>query len=410
MGWFNNIFDSSKKFDDTVNALRQQVRKVNETNESLIERIGMKDTDIVKAGKSIERIIQIWKNINSSESLSKILTTIVNGLSSDLDFLYCLLFQIYNDKETGGTKVRVSIASNVPYFNMEDILANRLKKFGIPYGCNDNDIIRAIKSQKVQSIDNFQDIFKGSDIILEKSQLDRIESIFIDRAITALPLMVQGSPFGCLVAVSVKKNPSTMDNNYLKLFAGQIELSVSMTKLLENVKSEAITDVLTGLYNRRFFNEALSKEVKKALRTKRPFTLVTLDLDHLKQINDSLGHSAGDAAIAYIGEVLLKSARETDIPSRFGGEEFAIIMPETDIEGGMIAAQRIRSIIISKSVEGVGVITASIGVATFFKHAVNIQGLVDAADNAMYLAKKNGRNRVELAQSNIETENQTEAL
>ncbi len=239
-------------------------------------------------------------------------------------FLYCLLFQIYNTEN--GPRLKVSIASEIGYFNLDEILGNKLKKFSISYDYDGQFSGQRHKSQEIKQMEHFHEIFKCSDLILNKYQIDRLESIFIDRAMTVVPLSVQGSPFGCLVAVSLRKEVNSMDNNYLKLFAGQIELSVSMTRLLESVKAQAVTDVLTGLYNRRYFNEALAKEIKKAQRSERPFTLITLDLDHLKQINDTLGHTAGDAAIAAIGAVLKKNAREIDIAARFGGEEFALIM------------------------------------------------------------------------------------
>ena len=402
MGWLSNIFDNSKKYEEEINLLQKTLRKANALNSSYEDRLAEKEVDVAKADKSIQRIIQIWKNINSSESLPVVLATIIRGLSTDLEFLYCILFQIHNDKD--GIKLKVCTASEIEYFNLEEILGTKLKAFSIPYEANDNSLIKTIKSQTVQQMEHFHEIFKGSDLTLDKYKIDRLESIFIDRAITVLPLMVHGKPFGCLVAVSLKQEVNNMDKNYLKLFAGQIELSISMTRLLESVKTQAVTDVLTGLYNRRFFNETLNKEMQRSKRSRHPFTLITLDLDHLKRINDTLGHSAGDAAIAAIGGILLKGARECDIPARFGGEEFALVMPDTDLEGGMVAAERIRSIIAAKKIEGVGNITASIGIATYLKHADTIEELLKIVDEAMYSAKENGRNRVEVAKTTLRPE------
>lgn len=408
MSWLNNIFNNSKKYEDKINLLQKKLRKSEALNSTFEDKIAAKEQDIGKADKSIQQIIQIWRKINSSEPLSKVLATILSGLYNDLDFLYCLLFQLYNTEN--GVRLKVSIASDIGYFDLNEILNNKLKSFSISYDYDDNFLVSTIKSQEMKQMEKFSDIFKCSDLILNKYQLDRIESIFIDRAITALPLMVQGNPFGCLVAVSLKKEVNNMDKNYLKLFAGQIELSVSMTRLLESVKAQAVTDVLTGLFNRRYFNEALAKEIKKSQRSQHPFTLITLDLDHLKRINDTLGHTAGDAAIAVIGSVLKKNAREIDIPARFGGEEFALIMPDTDTEEGLIAAERIRSIIASKKIEGVGNISASIGVATFLRHTDKVEELFELADQAMYNAKNNGRNRVEVAQKMLKPQSKVEFL
>ncbi len=395
MGWLNNIFDNSKEFEDKIEYLQKKLHKANEQNTAYEKQLSEKKLDLMRAEKSIQKIIQVWKNINSSESLSKVLATIINGICQDLDFLYCLLFQICITKE--GTKLKLKVASDVKYFNMEEILGDKWKEFSIPYEFDNNILINAIKSQTIQKMGTFHDIFKGSDLSLEKHKLDTLESLFIDRDITILPLTLQGDPFGCLLAVSVKKQIENMEKNYLKMFAGQIELSVSMTRLLENVKTQAVTDALTGLYNRRHFDEVLDQEIKKSQRSQRPFTLITLDLDHLKQINDTKGHSAGDAAISHIGRILLKSARKTDIPARFGGEEFALVLPETDVNSGVEVAERIRTIIASNSVDGVGTITASIGVATYLRHAQTLEDLVEIVDQAMYRAKNNGRNRVEVA-------------
>jgi len=397
LGLLDIFFDSNKQYEEKIKVLEKRLYKAGSENSALEEKLESKDQDIKKSDKSIQKIIQTWKNINSYESLPVILSTILNGLSTDLDFLYCMLFQLCKTNE--GNRLKVIMDSNVEYFDMDEILGHKLKSFGILYDYNDNLMVKAIKTQKTCQMEKFQDIFKGSDLMLEKNRLDRLESIFIDRAVNIIPLSLQGKPFGCLVAVSLKHEVSLMDKNYLKLFAGQIELSVSMTNLLDIAKAQAVTDVLTGLYNRRYFNETLNKEAKKSLRTRRPFTLITLDLDHLKQINDNFGHTAGDAAISAIGKVLLKSARESDIPARFGGEEFALIMPDTDIDGGLHAAERIRKMIETQTVEGHGNITASIGVATFIRHTETLEELIEIVDQAMYLAKNNGRNRVEVAKN-----------
>jgi len=408
LDWLSNIFNNSNKFEKEMSLLQKNLDKANARVLSLQEHIVEQEQDINKADKTIEKIIQIWRNINSSESLSRILASIINSLSKDLNFLYCILFQIY--RNNGKTILKVSHVSQVVYFDLDEVLENKLKLFSIPYEYDDNFIVKALKTQKIQEMDFFHDIFKGSDLILEKNKIDKLQSIFIDRAITVIPLMVQGNPFGCMVAVSMNKELNSLDKNYLQLFAGQVELSVSMTKLLETVKTQAVTDVLTGLYNRRYFNETLEKEVKRAQRSKIPFTLITLDLDHLKQINDNYGHTAGDTAIALIGKVLLGYARETDIAARFGGEEFALVMPNTDIDGGMVVAERIRSVIASKKVEGFGNITASFGVATYLKHANTLEELVKVVDQAMYSAKENGRNRVEIAKTKLCPEPKTEFL
>ena len=165
------------------------------------------------------------------------------------------------------------------------------------------------------------------------------------------------------------------------------------------MKKQAVTDPLTELFNRRFYEDALAREARRALRLNQPFTLISLDLDKLKHINDMHGHSAGDAAIKAVARVINKNSRSVDVPSRVGGEEFAIILPGVDSQGGLVAAERIRASLEAEPVETVGKITASIGVATFIEQTSNVDELVEIADKAMYFAKQNGRNQVKLAEA-----------
>jgi diguanylate cyclase (GGDEF)-like protein len=167
--------------------------------------------------------------------------------------------------------------------------------------------------------------------------------------------------------------------------------------LFQAVKSQAVTDALTTLYNRRYFEESLEKEVTRADRMKQPFSIIAIDLDYLKQLNDKFGHSIGDIAIKSVADVLKKNARSIDVAARMGGEEFNLLLPGVDSTGGMVAAERIRSAIAACEIEEVGHITASIGVATYLEHSDKIEELLEIADQAMYGAKRNGRNQVQMA-------------
>ncbi|MFL5353847.1 diguanylate cyclase [Archangium sp.] len=160
----------------------------------------------------------------------------------------------------------------------------------------------------------------------------------------------------------------------------------------------AVTDPLTGLYNRAYFHEALGVEFRRAQRYKHPMTLVLLDLDHFKQVNDTLGHSAGDEALRETSKRLRQTARSTDVVARHGGEEFAMILPETDLEQGLIAAERFRAAVDGATVHGAKggsrKLTLSAGVGCFPVHASSISELMELTDAALYTAKRTGRNRV----------------
>ncbi len=160
----------------------------------------------------------------------------------------------------------------------------------------------------------------------------------------------------------------------------------------------AVTDPLTGLYNRAYFHEALGVEFRRAQRYKHPMSLVLLDLDHFKQVNDTLGHSAGDEALREVSARLRRTARSTDVVARHGGEEFAMILPETDLEQGQIAAERFRAAVEGATVHGARggsrVLTISVGVGCFPVHATNAAELIELTDAALYTAKRTGRNKV----------------
>jgi two-component system cell cycle response regulator len=168
----------------------------------------------------------------------------------------------------------------------------------------------------------------------------------------------------------------------------------------------AVTDPLTGLYNRGYFQEALTVEWRRAQRYKRPLTLVLLDLDHFKQVNDTLGHSAGDEALREVSKRLRQTARSTDIVARHGGEEFAMLLPETDLERGLIAAERFRAAVEGTTVHGARggsrSLTISLGVGCYPDHATSISELMELTDAALYTAKRTGRNRACTATSGAE--------
>lgn len=167
----------------------------------------------------------------------------------------------------------------------------------------------------------------------------------------------------------------------------------------ERAEEEAITDELTGLSNHRRFRQILAKEVERAKRFDRPLSVVMLDLDDFKGINDNHGHLQGDMVLREVGRVLRAESREVDEPARYGGEEFAIALPETRIDGAMEVGERIRRrldalrIPLDGEAEGELTIRASVGVAGSPEQPPDVRALVKAADQALYRAKQQGKNR-----------------
>ena len=174
----------------------------------------------------------------------------------------------------------------------------------------------------------------------------------------------------------------------------QLAVAISNARLFHQVQTQAMTDALTGLYNRGYFQNRLERELKLADRNSDKVSLILLDLDHLKRINDSFGHRAGDACLCHVANIMRASVREVDICARYGGEEFVVILPQCNREDVRKVAERLREAIANSPVQKVGQITASIGVATYPGGAGSQEELIETADRAMYMAKAAGRNRV----------------
>ena len=166
-------------------------------------------------------------------------------------------------------------------------------------------------------------------------------------------------------------------------------------------KRRATVDALTGLYNFGYFQEHIERDIERGRRYKYPLSLLMVDMDHLKMYNDAHGHTAGNRVLMQLGELLRAHIRKADVACRFGGEEFAIILPHTGKKDAYLLCDRLRVLIEKTPFEGEdalpsGKLTVSSGVATFPDDADNAEDLVDRADRALYAAKRNGRNLVEM--------------
>lgn len=173
-----------------------------------------------------------------------------------------------------------------------------------------------------------------------------------------------------------------------------------LEELLAKVAHMAVTDALTGLANRRKFHDVLAAEFEKAKRYKTPFSVVMLDIDFFKKVNDSYGHQTGDGVLMEVAGIVLHSVREIDTACRFGGEEFVIIMPNTDKVQAMNSAERIRESVCSHKFPGLEKnITVSLGISGLPDSSISTQdALIKCSDLALYRAKQHGRNRTEIAE------------
>lgn len=216
-----------------------------------------------------------------------------------------------------------------------------------------------------------------------------------------LPLTVQGETLGVLTITgkSARADGSLRNHHSLAQSMGEaIKLSLSNLRLRERLKEQATHDSLTGLYNIRYLEEYLPRELHRSARAESALCIAMLDLDHFKRLNDTLGHHAGDGMLRDVGALLTDTLRKSDMAIRYGGEEFLVVLPDSSLKDAMKCVEQIcadvKRIVIPEAAGRIGPMTVSVGVAVAGEHGTTAKELIRAADNALYTAKQAGRDRV----------------
>ncbi len=296
--------------------------------------------------------------------------------------------------------------------DFENLLSffKELKNYNILKAVNLNEAYDKIENEQI-------DVVLSDYILPDGNGIDFIKTLTSkDSAIPVILITGYGSEIVASQAIQAgaydylpKKNINENSilrsiNNALEKAQLKKEIKMTKKKLIE-ISVMSIRDELTGLYNRRYLNEHLAKEIKRAKRYQTDLSCMMIDLDHFKKINDSLGHNFGDFVLKEFAKSIESNIRASDISIRYGGEEFIIILPNTNKEGALQSAENIRKFYEQKIYENNGdkkTVTVSIGVVSSNSaHHLQADYLIAQADKALYLAKSNGRNRVECFQNEL---------
>ncbi len=395
LGQINNI-------DGAIYAKGKDLADVYAKNIVLEEEIAARTKELEQANQTILTLNSVWDMMNSSQPLSSMLNKIVSILHNEMGYQFVAILKLHDENVDAPYFSAMSVSSHSNIEKIFNLMGLDIDTYKIPYVGN-SIVAKAINEKQIYSTPDMDGVIGMFFPSLSKEQKDEFMKLIQSKIFSIVPLVSKQSDYkGCVIVTSERNDITDTESNFLTLYANQIELAIVVAKLFEEVQKQAITDPLTGLYNRRYFEDNVVKEAERSLRLKQPFSLISMDLDFLKKINDTYGHQYGDIAIKTIANVLKTEARSIDIPARIGGEEFSLMLPGVDSKGAYIAAERIRKSIESQELETIGGITASIGVATFLEHSDRIDELVEFADQAMYKAKINGRNQVQIAQRDCE--------
>ncbi len=351
--------ESQKKLEDAYNKLNTGMLELQKQNEKITLLVEM--SDIILACESVTEL---------SEIIAKYCSKILNFAGGTLYIMHASKNYLESTSSWGDSRTKE------PTFTHDSCWALRLGKLH-------------------QSSTDSSELFCNH---IKMNQQD-------DRIYFCLPLIAQNDIYG-LLNLEVDKHSfhngfSESEKLLIKALAELSALSLANVRLRENLHYHSTRDPLTSLFNRRYLEYFLTKEIKQAESNKHPLSVLMLDLDHFKSINDNYGHDVGDQALKEFSLILLENSRSTDIAARFGGEEFILVLHDMSIDKAKVRAEAIRlataKILINVGNQNIGPVTVSIGVSGYPDDASTYESLIETADKALYIAKHTGRNKVVLA-------------
>jgi len=320
-----------------------------------------------------------------------------NKLSSTLDLEEVLTLVVESSREIifSDLSILVLYDNEKKTYSIKAVRGEGGKELAGKEFSRESLIGKAIEDyRKVMLFDGLKKREEGFPIMGEGIRLEGMDSCL------CAPFIAKAEVLGALTLFSRKPAfSSEYDTKIIGALANQASVSILNARMYLKMQEMAITDGLTGLLNHRAFQELMNEELKRMGRTPMPLSLLMADIDFFKKINDLYSHPVGDVVLKRVAQVLNKSIRDIDVASRYGGEEYTVVLRNTDKKGALKMAERIRKAVSDETFQSASgedfSVTVSVGVANIPEDAKRKQELIDRADSALYLAKRKGRNRVE---------------
>ncbi|MBS1992787.1 MAG: diguanylate cyclase [Cyanobacteria bacterium SZAS LIN-3] len=373
--------------EDYAQKLETAHEQLSQDRQSQVQRNNMleqlrRDSEIKSNQDSL--LHRISNTIRSSFAIKENLGEMLEELSGWFS-LDCCFIVLPSDEEPDDA-IRLEFASDDIYKVIEfDRDLKMLDLFSKNFNIDQTLIVNDVSNDK--RLEPFrQEVLSGYNIL----------SLFI------LPVYYNEKLLGILTGYrgQIQANWNRINEGFLKSVADQVASGVTNARLYARVQRQATTDGLTQLFNHRTGQEKLTEQLRMAERYGRSLAVVMIDVDHFKQINDNFGHPVGDTVLKAVARLIKSNCRDVDLPIRYGGEEFLVVLPEVNKEGAHVVAERIRKSLAQEVIKHESIsltVTASLGIATFPEHAMDQHHLLELADKALYLSKRLGRNQVHTA-------------
>ncbi len=338
--------------------------------------------DLGVAHRKLKEISEITEAILSTMRLEEILKLVMRDIRKEFDFDQVFLYHLEKEENR---KLLKCIAS--PWA----VSIKGISRYNISLEETPGILSLSIKERRPYIVEDAQADSRVEPPIINELKL---------KSFAVIPIVVKNGPPGALIVSqsNLKRKITEDDFAPLLIFANQVGIAIENAKLLKYTEELTRLDELTQVYNQREFQRRLPEDIELTRRYAHFLSLAMLDIDDFKHYNDTNGHLAGDMVLKQLSRILTDNLRRTDAPFRYGGEEFAVILPATSREGALIILEKVRREVENfpfahRGEKSVGKVTVSIGIATYPIDTKNAQELVNCADKALYHAKTTGKNR-----------------